>query len=315
MSLINELWFTKPIWLWLVLFLSVAILLVLDLGILNRRAKIISIRTSLILYSGYCLCGFAFGGFIWWQLGINSAMEYYAGFVVEQSLAMDNIFAIALIFGSFAVPRQYQHRVLFWGIIGVLVLRGIMIGLGAVLINKFAWILYIFGVFLLFSGIKILVKKEQETENSDITNNFLLNFLKKYIPITNDFQQNHFFIKFDGKIWATPLFVVLVLVEFADLIFAVDSVPAVFAITQDPYLVYSSNIFAILGLRSLYFTLEVLIHKFVYLKTALALVLIFIGSKILLHGIVDISALFSIIITLALLCGGIILSLQCKKTT
>jgi len=314
MLLLQELWFTKPVWMWLVLFTSIATLLILDLGVFNRNIKIINIRTSLILYSGYCLCGIAFGGFICWQLGLNSALEYYAGFVVEQSLAMDNIFAIALIFSSFAVPRQYQHRVLFWGIIGVLILRGIMIGLGAVLISKFAWILYIFGVFLLFSGIKILLKKE-EHDAPNITNNKLLHLLKRYLPITPDFHQANFFIKLKGKLLVTPLFVVLILVEFADLIFAVDSVPAVFAITQDPYLVYSSNIFAILGLRALYFILEVLIHKFVYLKTALALVLIFIGAKILLHGIIDISALISIVITLALLFGGIILSLHCKKTS
>jgi len=309
MTFLTSLWFTKPLWLWLFLFACVAIMLILDLGILHKKQSIIQMRESLILYSGYCACGVLFGGFVWWQLGANAAAEYFAGFIVEQSLAMDNVFAIALILGAFAVPRQYQHRILFWGILGVLILRGIMIGLGAILISKFAWILYIFGVFLIFSGIKLLLKKNKHEPN-DLKQNKLLNWLKSHLPITDQFHGSKFWLKIDHKLYVTPLFLVLVLVEFADLIFAVDSVPAVFAITQDPYLVYSSNIFAILGLRALYFTLEVLIHRFVYLSTALALVLIFIGGKIFWHGFIgEVTPLLSIVVTLGLLAGGVILSL------
>jgi len=307
----TEIWFTKPVWMWLFLLACVLILLFLDLGVLHRDNKIIGLRESMILYAGYLVCAVLFGGFVWWQLGMNSALEYFAGFVVEQSLAMDNIFAIALILGSFAVPRQYQYRVLFWGIISVLALRGIMIGLGAILISQFAWVLYFFGAFLLFSGIKIIWHKNQQAE--DISQNKLLNWMKQHLPITDNFHAAKFWLKLDGKFYFTPLFVVLILVEFADIIFAVDSVPAVFAITQDPYLVYSSNIFAILGLRALYFMLESLIHRFVYLKIALAWVLIFIGGKILLHDWYAISALLSILITLGLLAGGILLSLTKKR--
>jgi tellurite resistance protein TerC len=211
-------------------------------------------------------------------------MQYFTGFFVEKSLAMDNVFVISLIFTYFAIPRIYQHRVLVWGILGVIVLRGIMIGLGAALINQFDWILFIFGAFLLITGIKMLVIADKEP---DIAGNPILKFLRKHLNVTDELHGEKFFVKGPdpkgcGKLvrFATPLFLALVLIEFADLIFAVDSVPAIFAITTDPYIVYTSNIFAILGLRALYFALAAMVHRFHYLKYALSLVLIFIGAKI-----------------------------------
>jgi tellurite resistance protein TerC len=216
-------------------------------------------------------------------MGPVSGMEYYTGFFVEWSLSLDNVFAISMIFTYFAVPRKYQHRVLFWGVIGVVVMRGIMIALGAALVVQFQWILYVFGAFLFFTGIKMLVMADKE---GDLGENPVLKFLQGRMRVTAELHQERFFVTqpdpVTGKMvrWATPLFLCLVLVEAIDLIFAVDSVPAIFAITQEPFVVYTSNIFAILGLRALYFALAAMIHRFRYLKYALALVLVFIGCKI-----------------------------------
>jgi tellurite resistance protein TerC len=227
---------------------------------------------------------------------------------------MDNVFVMAMIFGFFGIPRRYQHRVLFWGILGVIVLRAIMIGLGTALVQRFDWILYVFGAFLLFTGVKMLFSREEQ--RPDLAQNPLLRFLRRHLRVTEELHDGHFFVRKRPEgathhlLYATPLFLALVLIELADLVFAVDSVPAVFAITQDPFIVYTSNIFAILGLRSLYFALAALMHRFVYLKYALALVLIFIGGKIFLHGFIGkIPALLSLGVTFGLLAGGVLLSL------
>lgn len=231
---------------------------------------------------------------------------------------MDNVFVMAMILGFFGIPRLYQHRVLFWGILGVIVLRAIMIGLGAALVQEFEWILYIFGVFLLFSGVKMFFSKDQE-EHQDFSQNPVVRFIRKRFRVTDELHGSHFFVRLPdrtGKVvlFATPLFLALVLIELADLVFAVDSVPAIFAITQDPFIVYTSNIFAILGLRSLYFALAALMHRFVYLKYALSLVLIFIGCKILLHGLdIKIHAGISLGVTFALLAGGVLVSLYSTR--
>ncbi|MNN34940.1 Inner membrane protein alx [compost metagenome] len=226
---------------------------------------------------------------------------------------MDNVFVMAMIFGFFGIPRRYQHQVLFWGILGAIVLRGLMIGLGAALVTKFEWVMYLFGAFLLFSGVKMLfIKHDAEP---DLEHNPVLRFLRRHMRVTPTLHQHHFFVHqtdASGKTlrYATPLFLALVLVELADLVFAVDSVPAIFAITTDPFIVYTSNIFAILGLRALYFSLAAMIHRFVYLKYALALVLVFIGTKIFLHGFIGkIPAVVSLGVTFGLLVGGILLSL------
>jgi tellurite resistance protein TerC len=279
----------KPAWVWLTFVGIVVALLAFDLGVLHKDDKEIGVRESLLLSAGYISVALLFGAWVWWYLGAQSGMDYYTGFMIEKSLSMDNVFVIALIFSFFAIPRQYQHRVLFWGILGVIVLRAIMIGLGATLVSQFSWVLYLFGAFLIFTGIKMWIIADHMP---DIANNPLLKFLKRHMRVTDGLRGNAFWVRETdpktGKLerFATPLFLALVLVEFVDLIFAVDSVPAIFAITTDPFIVYTSNIFAILGLRALYFALAAMIHRFKYLKYALALVLVFIGSKIFLVGII-----------------------------
>ncbi|MCX5571440.1 TerC family protein [Kaistia nematophila] len=290
----------------------VATLLVLDLGVLNRGDHEIGIRRSLILSSFYIGVALLFGGWVWYDLGADAGMLYLTGFVVEKSLALDNIFVISLIFGAFAIPRAYQHRVLFWGILGVLVLRAIMIGLGAALISSFGWILYFFGAFLIITGIKMLFAGD---EPMDLEKSRILKLVRRMIPVSPTLDGHNFFThvkKADGKMhWvATPLFLALVSIEIADIVFAVDSVPAVFAITTDPYIVYTSNIFAILGLRALYFALAAMVHRFDYLKYALALVLVLVGGKIFwTHLVGPVDTLLSLGSTLGLLGGGVILSL------
>ncbi|KNZ31948.1 MAG: membrane protein [Methylibium sp. NZG] len=303
----------KPAWIWYSFIGIVVALLAFDLGVLHKDDKEIGVQESLLLSAGYISVALIFGAWVWWYLGAQSGMDYYTGFLIEKSLSMDNVFVIALIFSYFAIPRQYQHRVLFWGILGVIVLRAIMIGLGATLVSQFSWILYIFGVFLIFTGIKMWIIADHMP---DIANNPLLKFLKKHMRVTEGLRGNAFWVQENnpatGKLerFATPLFLALVLVEFVDLIFAVDSVPAIFAITTDPFIVYTSNIFAILGLRALYFALAAMIHRFKYLKYALALVLIFIGSKIFLVGIIGkIPAVISLTVTFGLIAGGVIVSL------
>lgn len=303
----------KPAWLWLAFVGIVIALLAFDLGVLHKEDKEIGVRESLLLSSGYISVALLFGAWVWWYLGAQSGMDYYTGFLIEKSLSMDNVFVIALIFSYFAIPRQYQHRVLFWGILGVIVLRAIMIGLGATLVSQFSWVLYLFGAFLIFTGIKMWIIADHMP---DIANNPLLKFLKRHLRLTDGLRGNAFWVRETdpktGKLerFATPLFLALVLVEFVDLIFAVDSVPAIFAITTDPFIVYTSNIFAILGLRALYFALAAMIHRFKYLKYALALVLVFIGSKIFLVGIIGkIPAVISLSVTLGLIAGGVLVSL------
>jgi tellurite resistance protein TerC len=303
----------KPAWLWLSFLGVVVTLLAFDLGVLHKDDHEIGVRESLLLSAGYIGVALAFGAYVWWYLGAQAGMDYYTGFMIEKSLSMDNVFVIALIFSFFAIPRLYQHRVLFWGILGVIVLRAIMIGLGATLVSQFSWILYLFGAFLVLTGIKMWFMVDHEP---DIANNPLLKFLKKHMRVTDGLRGNAFWVKEadpkTGRIerFATPLFLALLLVEFVDLIFAVDSVPAIFAITTDPFIVYTSNIFAILGLRALYFALAAMIHRFKYLKYALALVLVFIGSKIFLVGFIGkVPAVVSLSVTFGLIAGGVIVSM------
>ena len=300
-------------WLWLSFVVIVVILLSLDLGVLHRDDREIEVKESLWLSAGYIGIAVIFGSWVWWYLGAQSGMEYFTGYLIEKSLSMDNVFVIALIFTYFAIPRQYQHRVLFWGILGVIVLRAIMIGLGATLVSQFSWVLYIFGAFLVLTGIKMWIIANHMP---DIANNPLLKFLRKRMRVTEKVEGNAFFVQradpASGKMvrYATPLFLALCLVEFVDLVFAVDSVPAIFAITTDPFIVYTSNIFAILGLRALYFALAAMIHRFTYLKYALALVLVFIGTKIFLVGIIGkIPPEISLSVTFGLIAGGVIYSM------
>jgi tellurite resistance protein TerC len=316
-SFLNTPFLGQATWLWLSFIAIVVTLLALDLGVLHKSDREIEVKESLWLSAGYIGIAAIFGGWVWWYLGSQSGMEYFTGYLIEKSLSMDNVFVIALIFTYFAIPRQFQHRVLFWGILGVIVLRAIMIGLGAALVSEFSWILYLFGAFLVLTGIKMWIIADHMP---DIANNPLLKFLRKRMRVTQDVQGNAFFVNqpdpVTGKVvrWATPLFLALILIEFVDLVFAVDSVPAIFAITTDPFIVYTSNIFAILGLRALYFALAAMIHRFKYLKYALALVLVFIGTKIFLVGIIGkIPPVISLSVTFGLIAGGVLYSLWKTK--
>ncbi|WP_395060549.1 TerC family protein [Polaromonas sp.] len=300
-------------WLWLVFVSIVIALLAFDLGVLHNKDREIGVSESLMLSAGYISAAVLFGGWLWWQLGAQSGIEYFTGFMIEKSLSMDNVFVIAMIFSFFAIPRQYQHRVLFWGILGVIVLRALMIGLGAALVTEFSWMLYVFGAFLVLTGIKMLWLADHQP---DLENNVVLRLLRKMLRVTSGLRGNAFVSRephpVTGKpvLWATPLLLALCMVELVDLVFAVDSVPAIFAITTDPFIVYTSNIFAILGLRALYFALAAMIHRFAYLKYALALVLIFIGGKIFLVNLTGkIPPLMSLGVTLSLILGGIVVSL------
>ncbi|WP_321844351.1 TerC family protein [Paraburkholderia bannensis] len=312
-SLIATTFLGQPVWLWAAFIAVVIVLLALDLGVLHRDDREIGIRESLWLSLGYITIGLLFGGFIWWQLGAQPATEYVTGYLIEKSLSLDNVFVIASIFGALAVPRAYQHRVLFWGIVGVLVLRALMVGLGAALVSQFEWMLFVFGLFLAATGVKMLLGSKEETRVEDSK---ILRTIRRVLPVTERLEGGAFVVRrvhpVSGKLtrYATPLLVALLMIEFADLIFAVDSIPAIFSITTDPFIVYTSNIFAVLGLRALFFALAAMAHRFYYLKHALALVLVFIGAKIFLVGIIGkIPALLSLGVTITLLVGGVVVSL------
>jgi tellurite resistance protein TerC len=308
-------WLGKPAWMWLAFLGIVMALLALDLGVLHRTAREIEVKESLALSAGYIGLGLLFGCWVWWYLGAESGMSYFTGFAVEKALAMDNVFVISMIFAFFSVPRMYQHRVLFWGILGVIVLRAIMIGLGAALVAELSWVLYVFAVFLVLTGVKMIVLADRE---HDIASNPVLRSMRRRFNVTDRLHGDSFLVRqphpVTGKpvIFMTPLFLALVLIEIADVVFAVDSVPAIFAITTDPFIVYTSNVFAILGLRALYFSLAAMVHRFHYLRYALAAVLIFIGSKIFiadLMGLEKFPPALSLAITFGLLLAGILWSL------
>lgn len=301
---------------WLLFSGIVLVLMVVDLGLARKQVREISARESLIMCGLYTLVACLFGAWVWEQMGAAKGKEFFTGYVIEYTLAMDNIFVISLILGFFQIPRKYQHRALFWGILGAIVLRGIMIGAGAALIQEFHWVLYLFAVFLIFTGIKMLLVADHAP---DMEHNAVLKFMRGHFFITKELHEDKFFVRqphpiLEGKqaTWMTPLFVAVCVIEVADLVFAVDSVPAIFAITTDPYIVYTSNIFAIMGLRALYFALSAMIHRFDYLKYALAVVLIFIGSKIFITDFMldgHFPTSLSMAITLGVLALGVVFSL------
>ena len=304
-------WLGTPLWLWLSFLGIVALMLAIDLGVVHRKSKEIGVKESLLTSAVYILLGVAFGGWIWWHMGATAGINYLTGFVVEKSLAMDNVFVIAMIFTYFSVPRIYQHRVLFWGILGVIVLRAIMIGVGAALVERFSWVLYVFAAFLILTGVKMWLSADKEY---DVAANPVLKFVRRHFRVTDTLHGEHFWIKQadprTGKAgwYMTPLMLALLMVEIVDVVFAVDSVPAIFAITTDPFIVYTSNIFAILGLRALYFALAAMVDRFHYLKYALAVLLVFIGSKIFVAdalGLAKIPPVASLSVTFAILAAGI----------
>lgn len=310
----------KSLSIWGVFIAVVFILLILDLGIFHKKNREIAFKESLWMSAFYVIVALIFGVWVWYIKGLDGFAEYITCFLVEKSLALDNIFLISLIFSSLSIPLKYQHHVLFWGILGVIVLRAIMIVLGVQVIIRFEWILYIFAVFMVFTGIKMFFISHKPVKISD---NLLLIWMRKHLNITAKLHTQKFFVYQNvvqskkQKLFVTPLFISLVMVESIDLIFAMDSIPAIFAITQDPYIVYTSNIFAILGLRALYFALASIIDHFYHLKYALAAVLIFIGSKIFLDDALNLAKIppvLSLTITLViLLLGGLYSFLKRKN--
>jgi tellurite resistance protein TerC len=308
----------KTVWLWFAFLVLVGALLAFDLGVLHKHDRELGVGESLALSAFYIAIALVFGAWLWWSMGPTSGMEYLTGYVLEKALSIDNVFVISLIFSYFAIPAKYQYRALLWGIIAVLVLRGIMIGLGAALVEQYEWVLYVFGVFLIATGIKILVVGQGE---NDVSKNPIVRFLSKRMRLSTELHGSHFFVRKPdpqtGKMarFATPLFLALVVINIADLIFAVDSVPAIFAITTDTYIVFTANIMAILGLRALYFALAAMVHRFEYLKYALAIVLVFIGAKIFWNQIVDkLDPAISLGVTLSLIGGGVLFSLWKTRT-
>jgi tellurite resistance protein TerC len=256
--------------------LLVLFLLALDLGVFNRTPHVVKVSEAIGWTAFWISLAMAFNIFVYYEKGPTAAGEFLAGYLLEQSLSVDNIFVIILILKYFKVAPQYHHKVLFWGIVGALIMRGLMIGLGAALIAAFHWIFYVFGAFLIFTGIKMAFSSEDE---ADIGNNFIIRYARKHFRITDGYHQENFSIMKDGVRWFTPLFLVLLVVEFTDLIFAVDSIPAIFAVTKDPFIVFTSNVFAIMGLRSLFFAVVGVMGIFHYLKYGLSIILSFIGVK------------------------------------
>jgi len=309
-------WLGTPAWFWLAFMGLVVLLTAFDLGVLHKEDKAMGIGESLRLTAFYITIALAFGAWVWAEKGADLGMKYYTGFFIEKALSIDNVFVISLIFTFFAIPAKYQYRALLWGIIAVIFLRGGMIAGGAALVERAYWVLYIFAAFLVFTGIKMFFTSDHDP---DIGNNPAVRWISRHMRVTKELHDQHFFVKVTdpktGKLVnaATPLFLALVVINLADLVFAVDSVPAIFAITTDTFVVYTSNIMAILGLRALYFALAAMIDRFAYLKYALAAVLVFIGSKIFVSDFLlggdKFPPVMSLLVTIALIAGGVVFSL------
>jgi tellurite resistance protein TerC len=297
---------TSP-WLWAGFTLFVLALLALDLGVFHRKAHAVSLREATLWSAGWIALSLLFNAGIWWLRGTDPALQFLAGYLIEKSLSVDNIFIFALIFSYFSVPAAYQHRVLFWGILGALVLRAAFILAGSALLASFHWILYVFGAFLILTGLRMAFQREVEVHPEK---NPVLRLVRRIVPVTPGYEEARLFVRRGGRFMATPLLLVLAVVESTDLVFAVDSIPAVFAVTSDPFLVYTSNVFAILGLRSLYFLLAGVMQKFVYLKLGLAAVLVFVGGKMTLSEVWKIPSAVSLLVIAALLALSIVASLR-----
>jgi tellurite resistance protein TerC len=309
--------FGDTIWLWVGFNVFVLAMLALDLGVFHRNAHVVSVKEAAIWSVVWISLSMVFNVglyFFWHNLSPSSALSdseaalaFFTGYLIEKSLSVDNIFVFVLLFGYFAVPPLYQHRVLFWGILGALLMRGILIAVGANLIERFHWIIYIFGAFLIFTGIRMALHREQEIHPDK---NPLVRLFRKLMPVTENYDGDKFFVRRAGKLMATPLFLVLLIVESTDLIFAVDSIPAIFAVTTDPFLVYTSNVFAILGLRSLYFVLAGVMDKFYYLKIGLSVILTFVGVKMVIVDIWKIPVALSLLIIITILGVAVAASLH-----
>lgn len=300
---------------WIVFGAVVITLIALDLGVFNKRDHIMSLGQSLSLSLFYISIACTFGLFIHYEMGAQSARDYFTGFLLEKAMSLDNIFVISIIFGFFNIPLKYQHRVLFWGILGVIILRAIMISAGAAILASFEWVLFIFAAILIVTGIKTFYMVEHSAIN--IKDMYIYRLLSRKLNIHPKLEGNKFFIVQNSKIFVTPLFMALVTVETMDVIFAIDSIPAIFAVTQDTYIVYTSNIFAILGLRALFFCLADIVERFKYIKYSLALILVLIGIKIFVAHFITIPSYIPLIVTVVLLLLGVLISLivQVDKKT
>ena len=298
------------IWFWGGFIAFVLTMLALDLGVFHRKAHVVRPREAGIWVAVWVSLALIFAGGLWYFYGDKIALTFLTGYVIEESLSVDNLFVMVVIFNYFRVPAESQHRVLFYGILGALVMRGLFIGAGAFLIERFSWILYVFGAMLVITGVRMLFKHDEEFDGEK---NRVVKLVRKHVPLTMEFQGNKFFVETNGTNVATPLFLVLVLVEFTDLIFAVDSIPAIFVITTDPFIVFTSNIFAILGLRSMYFLLAAVVEKFYLLKYGLALILTFIGVKMLIESFYHIPIGISLAVVLGTLALSIAASMMWPK--
>jgi len=299
-------------WVWLALLVVVLVMLAVDL-FMHRDAHVISVKEAAVWSLIWVGVATIVGALIWWYFGSEFGMQYFAGYLIEKSLAVDNVFVWALIFSYFAVPREHQHRVLFYGVIGALVFRAIFIAAGSALIASAAWVLYIFGVFLIFTGIKMMV---QRNEHFDVAQSRTLKLFRRLVRTSDEYEGNKFLTRKNGILFATPLLAVLVVVEFTDIIFAVDSIPAIFAVTQEPFIVFASNALAILGLRAMYFLLADLMHRFIYLKIGLSLVLVWVGIKMIVgHAFFDVPTAFSLGVVIALIATSVVASLMATRET
>ncbi|HEX2220083.1 MAG TPA: TerC family protein [Gemmatimonadales bacterium] len=286
----------------------VTALLILDLGVLNRRSHVLSFREALSWSLGLITIAHLFGLFILWREGTGPALEYYTGYLIELSLSVDNLFVFILIFSYFGVPAEAQPKILKWGILGAIIMRLIFIALGALLLERFDWIIYVFGGILIVTGIRMMTQKEDVIE---LEHNPVVRLARRLLPFTNYYDGTKFFTRhITGKVFATPMLLVLLIVEWSDLVFAIDSIPAIFAITRDPFLVYSSNVFAILGLRALFFVLAGMMDKFVYLKPGVAIILVFVGLKMTLSHWIHLPTLASLAVIVVTLAGAVVLSLR-----
>jgi tellurite resistance protein TerC len=291
---------------WGVFILLVLAMLVLDLGVVHRKEHRVGIREAILWSVIWTVIALIFNAWIYYRFGAKPGLEFLTGYIIERSLSFDNIFVFVVIFGYFAVPAEQQHRVLFWGILGALLSRGLFIAMGTALLTRFEWLIFIFGGFLIYTGFNILRDKEPEVHPE---RNPVLRLFQRFVPLTTQYHGKHFFIRENHRTLATPLMLVLVVVEATDVIFAVDSIPAVLGVTRDPFIVFTSNIFAILGLRALYFLLAGLMHKFQYLSYGLGLVLLFVGGKMLADRWYEIPVQVSLGIVLGLLTVSIVVSL------
>jgi tellurite resistance protein TerC len=295
---------TPAMWLGFILF--VIAMLALDLGVFHRKAHVVRMREALTWSAVWVGLALAFNVGVYFWFGSQRALEFLTAYLIEETLSVDNLFVFLVIFGYFAVPAQLQHRVLFWGIIGAIVLRITFILAGAALLQRFHWVIYVFGAFLVFTGIKLLVQREAEVHPE---RNPVLRIARRVIPSISEYRGTKFFVIENGRRYATPLLMVLLVIEATDVVFAVDSIPAVFAVTEDPFIVFTSNIFAVLGLRSLYFALAGMMEKFHYLKVGLGLVLSFVGAKMLIADVYKLPIVVSLLVIASLLGGSIVASL------